>query len=221
MDAVTDKIAIGIITAPREIPTLPHSVRSLRKYLPEGWLNIFSEPGPVEVDGGAINVFIHRHKQGALRNYDLALAYILERSGKPYIWVTEDDYLYNADLEVRLKEAVEYDQDFGYFNMFTNSNNPILGSQTDQGWLHLDLGWPDAWGVSYLFRREIVLRIRQDEFYRECLTTHDRNIDAVVSETLKRMGLAMFYHNPSPNCTFGITSTLGHACKTDGLNFKL
>lgn len=216
-----DGISIGIITAPRQVPTLTHSVRSLRKYLPDSYFNVFAEPGEVEIDSNAVNVFIHRDRQGALRNYDTAMQYLYEKSTKPYIWVTEDDYLYNASIVDRLVEVLKHDQPFGYFNMFTNSNNPILGAQTERGWLRLDLGWPDAWGVSYVFRREVIKDLRGHEFYRKSFETTDRNIDAVISETLKRMGLAMYYHNPSPSCTFGITSTLGHSCKTDGLNFKL
>jgi hypothetical protein len=216
-----DKIGIGIITAPRALPTLSLSVKSLRDSIPGCYLNIFSEPGEIHLDGGAMNVLINRVKLGALKNYDNALNYIYSHSEKPYIWVTEDDYLYNSSLTDRLNEAVEYADEFGYFNMFTNSENSILREQTDEGWLRMDLGYSDAWGMSYLFRRETVKRLREDEYYLNTFSDHDRNIDAIVSESLNRMGLAMFYHNPSPSCSCGIISTLGHSCKTDGLNFKL
>ena len=214
-----DEIEFGIITAPRKVPTLAYSVQSLREHI-DARLSVFAEPGPLEINGGRMNVYINRNKLGALRNYDSALKYLLRNSKKPYICVLEDDYIYNNTLPARLDEILKYEGDFGYFNLFTNGNNPLL-KVMPSGWQDMRLGWHDAWGVAYVFKREVAERLLKHEYYLEAFSRTDRNIDAVVSETLLRMELPMFYHNPSPSCTFGIISTLGHACMTDGLNFKI
>ena len=56
---------------------------------------------------------------GALHNYNNALNWILKYGKKPYIWITEDDYVYNSTILKRLDEAVSA-EDYGYYNMFTN-----------------------------------------------------------------------------------------------------
>lgn len=213
-------IDFAIITAPRQVPTLDYSIRSFRSFM-DNYLTVFSEPGRVDVDSHRLNILVNREKLGALRNYDQALRWLLKYGKKPFVCVLEDDYIYNESIVARCDEITSRTDEFGYCNLFTNANNPILSKITDTGWVRMDLGWFDAWGVAYVYPRHIAERLLMQEFYIDAFNRTDRNIDAVVSETLKRMGLPMYYHNPSPTCSFGVVSTLGHNCQTDGLNFKL
>lgn len=214
-------IDIGIITAPRELPTLDYSIKSLRKFIPNCYLNIFSEPGRIEIEANNMDIIVNREKLGALANYNNALMWILKYGKKPYIWITEDDYVYNSTIINRLEEAVNYNGDFGYFNMFTNYWNPALPNPMAEGWSDLRLGYYQAWGMCYVIPRKAAERLVKDETYINYLNTTKKSIDGAISETFKRMDLPMFFHNPSPTCTCGIISTLGHICKTDGLHFKL
>lgn len=219
--AIKDKIDIGIITAPRELPTLEYSIRSLRKFIPDCYLNIFAEPGRLEIEAVKMNILVNTERLGALHNYNNALNWILKFGKKPYIWITEDDYVYNSTIVQRLEEAVNYEGEFGYFNLFTNYWNPALPNPMPEGWTDLNLGYYDAWGMNYLLSRETAKKLVQSETYQNYLATTKKNIDGAVSQSLKNMGLKMFFHNPSPTCTCGIISTLGHECKTDGLHFKI
>lgn len=214
----TIPIDIGIITAPRRVPTLEYSLESLRKVL-DCYVTIFAEPGPLKVDGDKMNILINRERMGALRNYDQALRWLLRHGKKPYVCVLEDDYIYNASIRDRIEDITKHEGEFGYYNLFTNANNPLL-KVMEKGWSDMRLGWHDAWGVAYVYQRGVVERLLKHEYYRDAFNRTDRNIDAVVSETLKQMDLPMFYHNPSPTCSFGVVSTLGHSCATDGLGFK-
>lgn len=212
-------IAIGIITAPREINTLSYSVRSLRKFV-SSHLYIFSEPGKIEVDGVDMIINVNAEKKGALHNYDHALRWMLSHTDKPFIWVTEDDYVYNSDIIVCLNEAVNK-TGYGYCNMFTNYWCPSLPNPMDEGWTDLQLGYYKAWGVSYLFPRDIVSQLVSHTSYLSYLATTTKHIDGAVSDTLMQMGLPMLYHNPSPSCSCAVVSTLGHNHKTDGLHFNI
>lgn len=216
---ICQQIDFAIITAPREVPTLEYSVKSLRALL-NCYITIFSEPGRIQIDGAKMDIILNREKMGALRNYDQAIRFLLKHGKKPYICILEDDYIYNSTLCDRLSEVISYEGEFGYFNLFTNANNPLL-KVMERGWKPMNLGWHDAWGVAYVYRRRTLEHLLMFETYIEAFERTDRNIDAVVSESLKQMGLDMFYHNPSPVCSFGIVSTLGHACATDGLGFKI
>lgn len=102
--AIEDKIDFGIITAPRDLPTLDFSIRSLRKHIPDCYLNIFSEPGRLEVDAYKMNILVNREKLGALHNYNNALNWILKFGKKPYIWITGHDYV---DLAPGVIKAVD------------------------------------------------------------------------------------------------------------------
>lgn len=218
MDAILKAVDFGIITAPRQVQTLEYSLKSLRSVI-DCYVTIFAEPGPITVDGNRLNILVNASKMGALKNYDQALRWILKYGKKPFICILEDDYIYNNSLIDRLNEILAHEGEFGYYNLFTNANNPIL-KVMETGWRQMDLGYNDAWGVAYVYQRSVVERLLMQEYYIEAFERTDRNIDAVISETLKRMGLPMFYHNPSPSCSFGVISTLGHSCSTDGLGFK-
>ena len=214
-------IDYGIITAPRELPTLDYSIKSLRRFLPDCYLNIFSEPGRVEVEGAKMNVLINRERLGALKNYHNALMWILKYGKKPYIWITEDDYAYNSDITARLQDALNHDGDFGFYNMFTNYWNPSLPNPMPEGWNSLALGYYKSWGMSYVIKREIALKMIEHECYKHYVETTDKNIDGVIGETFLQMGLPMYYHNPSPSCSCVVVSTLGHEHKSDGMHFRM
>ena len=129
---IANKIDFGIITAPRELPTLDYSIRSLRKFIPDCYLNIFAEPGPLQIEAHKMNILVNREKLGALHNYNNALNWILKFGKKPYIFITEDDYVYNSTIIKRLEEAIS-DKDYGYYNMFTNYWNPSLPNPMPEG----------------------------------------------------------------------------------------
>jgi hypothetical protein len=75
--------------------------------------------------------------------------------------------------------------------------------------------------MNYVMRRDVARKLVVSKTWNEYLNTTNKNIDGAISETFKQMDLPMWFHNPSPSCTCGIISTLGHECKTDGLHFKL
>ena len=218
--AIQDEIEVCIITAPRDIATLNYSIYSMRKQI-DCYINIFAEPGPLQVTGGDMNILINHERLGVFKNYHNALNWYLKNSKKPYIWITEDDYVYNSTLKTRLNEVLSYKDEFGFFNMFTNYWNPAFPNPMPEGWTDLRLNYWDAWMMSYIMRRGTVERLVKDSCYLNYLDTTDKNIDGATAETFKRLGLAMFYHNPSPSCSAVVTSTIGHECKTDGLHFKL
>lgn len=217
---IISKINFGIITAPRELPTLDYSIRSLRRQLPDCYINIFAEPGRLEIDAYKMNILVNRETLGALANYNHALNWMLNHGKKEYIWISEDDYVYNSTIKARLSEALSYSDEFGYFNMFTNYWNPALPNPMSEGWTDLAMGYYDAWGMNYIFQRKTAERLAESETWKHFVATTKKNIDGAVSESLKQMGLKMFFHNPSPTCTCGVISTLGHECKTDGLHFR-
>jgi len=188
--------------------------------VPDCYLNIFAEPGRLEIEAYKMNILVNRERLGALHNYNNALHWILKYGKKPYIWITEDDYVYNSTVTQRLEEAINYEGEFGYFNLFTNCHNPAMPNEMPEKWSDLQFTYMQGWGMCYLMRRETAKRLVESETWKHYLETTKKNIDAAVTQVFYDMGLKMFYHNPSPTCTCGVISTLEHECKTDGLHFR-
>lgn len=215
-------IDIGIITAPRKLATLNVSIQSLRDAGVSNHLVIFSEPGDIDLRGVRnCTVIIHSKKKGAFKNYDYALRYLHNQGKGHRICVLEDDYIYNKSLGKKLQDICKTEERFGYFNLFTNGYHPKIGEHMRQeGWNKVEFGFQGAWGVAYVFPKEILPKLIQHPFYKEKMDKLNRCIDGTVSEVMKRMGLNMWYHNPSLSYTIGYASTLGNEFKTDGYKFR-
>ena len=207
------EVTIGIITSPRRLPTLDVSIESLRKAGYEGRVFIFSEPGPLFLNGYYTQVIQHSEKLGAFGNYDFALNWLLDNRKSHFICVLEDDYVY-TEMFMPLLYQIAEQKNFGYYNLFTNKLQPGLG-ELPRGWSEIKLGW-HSWGVGYVFERGNVEKIIKHEIYQKTLKENNMNIDAAVSEACLQLGLPMFYHNPSACYSIGYLSTLGHKTFNDG-----
>lgn len=212
---------IGIITAPRRFPTLAYSLESLRAAGVDGHIYIFAEPGSVQFTGSNLTMVMHPARLGAFRNYDYALGYLLQHGKSSRICVLEDDYIYSPGVKHKMADIDRTQETFGYFNLFTNGYHPgIAAYMAKEGWNKVPFGFNEAWGVAYVFPRDLVPAIRAHEFYQEIMEKRNRVIDGTISEVLKRMGLPMWYHNPSLVYSIGFSSTLGNEFKTDGYRFR-
>lgn len=206
-------VDLAVITCPRELPTLDTSIRSLRKAGFEGRVHIFAEPGELHLTGRHLQIIQHAERQGAFRNYDYALRWLLDNKKNNLICVLEDDYIYNERL-MPLLEDIETKSNYGYYNLFTNRLQPGLG-ELQKGWNEVKLGW-NSWGVGYVFERKILPAIINHEVYQKTLTERNKNIDAAISEACKQLGLPMYTHAPSACYSIGYMSTLGHTTWKDG-----
>lgn len=214
-------IDIGIITAPRELPTLKTSVNSLRQSGVSRHIHIFSEPGSIEVEGRNMTLHISVEKKGAFANYDFALRYLIENGKGNKVLILEDDYIYAKDTGYMISRIDNLEDRFGYYNLFTNGHHPRAKDLfPKRGWNEVREVGRHAWGVAYIMRKDVARVMRGDEFYQKILREKNQMIDGAVSEALKRLELPMYYHNPSLCYSIPAPSTLNHSFPTDGLNFK-
>ena len=200
-------MVIGILTAPRELPTLDASLQSLRRQY-KGKVYIFAEPGRMFVNSHDLEIIQHKEHKGAFKNFDFALKYMLGLQTKQ-IAIFQDDFIY-TDKFKRLK--IE-DEGFGYYNVFTNKFSGI--KPPEEGWNRMEIGWK-AWGAGYIFDSETLPEIILHDVYQKTMEERNQQIDAAVSEACLQLGLPMWYHNPSLVYTMGVFSTLGHKGNLDG-----
>lgn len=217
-------LELCITTAPREIPTLKACISALRS---AGWqerINVFSEPGKLEVEDSNMLIHVNKKKLGAFDNYDNVLNWFLNRSNKEYVVIMQDDFIVCKEVFNILKR-IDYTEDFGYYNLYTCAENPSNEFIKKPNWNVCKLGHY-AWGACYMMSRKTVERLVKADYY----TKHKQGIsdgnkgqmiDGAVSESMLQLNLPMYYHNPSLTQHIGYSSTLSHNGMLTGLNFKI
>jgi len=220
------KLFVAITTSEREIYTLNSCIKSIRR---AGWrkdINVYAEPGSYNIEGKAINLFIHKKKKGCLFNYDYVLREFLKTDNN-IVLIVQDDLIVRKDLFKIIKD-IKFMTDTGYYNILTVAEQPAIKEMMKKdGWNRAWIGI-EAWGVGYIMHRQIVEKIINTDFYVKHLKgetprkhKHGKMIDGCISQCCKLADLKMFYHNPSLSQHIGVTSTLEHNGMLTGYKFKL
>lgn len=206
-------IDIGMLTAPRKIPTLQRSLTSLRASGFRQRVHLFAEPGGMELENKE-HVFLHQNmtQLGCFKNFNQALTFLLRDTVQPYLLILSDDILYPRNLQSYLQRSLkEAPADFGYYALLSLNHDVFLLPEVKEGWNQTFLGW-ESWGGLFLMKRESAQRLWEHPFYQDHLNHYQKNeqIDACVSECFKLMDLPMYLHVPSLTEHIGETSTLEH-----------
>lgn len=200
-------IDVAIISAPRKIETLKQSHQSA---IDAGFtdIKVFGEPGT-----NPVGLFHENEvRYGAFKNFHQALSYLVTHGKNPYVLVLSDDIIYCKNAYAIVLKALEekQGQPFGYYALYTSNHDAIYVGVKD-GWNETKAGW-ECWGGLFVMEKTTAKRMIAHPFYQNHLKHYKANqqIDACVSETLKRMGLPMYIHVPSLAQHIGESSTLGH-----------
>lgn len=207
-------IDIAIITTPRRPQTIDVSIESIRNANINNKLFIFAEPGCyTHIDCPNTSWFFHKEKKGCFTNYDYALRFLLENTNNSIVCVCTDDVVYHKSIGLHIADIYERskrDEKFGYYALHTRAGNNVEKNTKGNGWNVNYDGW-HTWHGIYVMRRDVAKKMIAHDFYVNHLNYGTgMNIDAAVSETLKQMGLTMFYYVPSLSYTVGIISTINH-----------
>jgi GR25 family glycosyltransferase involved in LPS biosynthesis len=200
-------IAVGIITAPRERPTLAQSFASYQaagfRYL----THIFAEPGSQDVPITA-NVRVYRNvrRRGNLRNWVWACSQLLMLN-EPWLMICEDDIRWARDAASMLENDLLYwsGQDSPgalslYFpiRMSKVIEQRMNKSQLPNGWHALNLG-RKSWGAQCMvLHRAWAEALLQDPVLLEFLADPkwDKNVDWIIAETFMRRGRQIMWRVP-------------------------
>ncbi|WP_435018627.1 glycosyltransferase [Tundrisphaera sp. TA3] len=196
---------VGVLTAPRAVPTLGPTLRSLAAS-GFGPAHIFAEPGshlPPEVEGHRLEV--HGRRLGNFSNFYNALAtlYRLDRAADR-IAIFQDD----IRAAVGLKDwcdAQLWPEGAGIVSLFT----PWIHSDRRPGWRRLSPGYSRVFGgQAMVFRRDVVEAFLADPQVLREVRVGRRGEDALVSGWAARRGLEVAYHTPSPVQHVGFVSSI-------------
>jgi hypothetical protein len=219
-------IAVGIITAPRTRPTIEKSIRS---FFAAGFTDthVFAEPGSEVFVPKASNITVHVNvsKRGNFKNWVHALGSLLALSTDDWLMVCEDDISWAAMsrevLENDLSKFKREGNRAGGISLYCPIRmSKVLereyanGRRLTQGWYGARIG-RSTWGAQCMvFNREWARELLADKILLAFLADPrwDKNVDALVAETINRKGQELVYRIPClVDHTFGDgNSSLGY-----------
>lgn len=203
-------LAIGVITAPRPIPTLPQTLAELRRGGFTQPVHVFAEPFAPVPD--APGVVAHRNptRLGMWANWAAAARWLLAGTDAPFVLVCEDDVRLCPCAALALRHAADTlpRDSWGYVSLYTPRHN--LGRATGAaGWRELRVG-PGTWGaLAWCFTRAGLAAVLDSRAVRTHTAPDDT--DTVVSVAARELGLRCYSHVPSlGDHTGGDNSTEWH-----------
>ena len=187
-------LALGMLTAPRETPTVESSLQSVRS---AGFSNIelFAEPNsflPDPFNG----LCIHRRgkRLGNILNFCSGLSMLLEKYPKAEAIAMFQDDISLARGSREWLETQLWPEGAGIVSLFT----PLPHLDTKTGWHLRSPGFQRVCGAQALiFRRDILEAFLSDPRVFGRLNMSDQCDDAVVAGWAARMGEKIAYHTPS------------------------
>ena len=219
-----ERWVIGVTTAPREIPVIARTVRSLRS---SGWekevLWLFAEPGspvPDDVLRSGLARVIHRQHSalGAWGNFYLALAELCVREPLADAFLMlQDDVVFSPGLREYLEEQLWPGPNPGVVSLHTPAHfAPTWGT----GFFKADVGW-GAWGAqAFIFSNAAARKFLGDlnVVGHPVLGIMDgrKNVDSVVGDWCRRAGREFWLHSPSLTEHIGVRSTLWKSAALSG-----
>lgn len=207
-----EQIGIGIVTAPRELPTLPTTLLELRRAGFLGVLHVFAEPGSSVAPHPGMVAHEHPTRLGLWGNWLHAARSMLQLSEAPFVLLCEDDLWLTRDAALALSHAIDTlsHDTWGYASLYTPAHNlgravPVIGWQA---WDHPEADWG---ALAYCFSRHVLQRIVDEA----TPNVHDHT-DQKVSSLLSQWGLRRYFHVPSL-CAHagGMNSATGHRWHPD------
>ena len=190
----TSSLAVGMLTAPREIPTVESSLQSLRS---AGFADIelFAEPDSF-IPSSYDSLCIHRRDKrlGNILNFCSGLSLLLEKYPKAEAIAMFQDDISLARGSREWLETQLWPEGAGIVSLFT----PLPHLDTKKGWHLRSPGFQRVCGAQALvFRRDILESFLSDPRVFGRLHMNDQCDDAVVAGWAARTGGKIAYHTPS------------------------
>lgn len=207
--------AVGVTTAPRQVPTLERSLASL---IAAGWNSprLFAEPG-TEIPPQFRNLPISQRDTvlGAFPNWYLGLAELVMREPQADAYLLcQDDVLFSEGLRDYLEESLQPNRDAGVISVYCPSH---YATGREPGFHIENRGW-HSWGaLAYILPAASARALLCDSKVLEHRLNGPadglRNIDSVVGRWCRQTGKTYVVHVPSLAQHIGDTSTIWNGAR--------
>jgi hypothetical protein len=203
-------LAVGVITAPRPVPTLPQTLAELRRAGFCQDLRVFAEPDALVPEHPRVAVVRNPVRLGVWGNWASAARRMLADTSAPFVLICEDDVRFSSCAALALQYAIDTlpHSTWGYASLYTARHN-LRYSDGVVGWRALSVG-PGTWGaLAWCFTRKGLADVLNSRTVRG--HTRSNGTDSVVSAALNELGRVGYFHVPSLSDHIGgDNSTQGH-----------
>jgi hypothetical protein len=189
-------VAVGVITAPRPICTLPQTLAELRRGGFTQPIHVFAEPGAPVPDGYGLAVRRNAARLGLWRNWREAARRLLAETDAPFLLLCEDDVRFVPCAALALRHAIAtFPHDtWGYASLYTPRHN-LPNWDGLSGWQTVAVG-AGTWGaLAWCFTRAGLAAVLDSRAVRS--HTALDGTDMVVSLAVGELGRKCYFHVPS------------------------
>jgi hypothetical protein len=219
-------VTVAVTTAPRSEPTVDYCVASLDA---AGWGPlVFAEPG--SIDTGYRTIW-NPSKLGIWHNWLSACKWCLANTSTDFIMTVQDDSLFHPDSK-SLVDAMAWPGDAAFVSLYTPKHysigKPVGINRIKTGSL---------WGAcALLWKRDVLRDVIETPTCRYWLGAKPKsgslsvlanrkanphliaNSDTAIGKAINRLGLSMYFVDPSPVHHIARFSTISHGDNTGRRN---
>jgi hypothetical protein len=203
-------VAVGIVTAPRPVCTLPQTIGELRRAGFTQPLHVFAEPAAPVPNGPGLVVHRNPTRLGLWGNWSATARRLLADTDAPFILICEDDVRYARCAAAALQYAIDTlpHDSWGYASLYTPRHNLPPGV-SGPGWCPVPVGLRTWGALSWCFTRDGLRAILKANSVRSYAGSDAT--DTIVSLAVAELDRVSYFHLPSlGDHTGGDVSTSGH-----------
>jgi hypothetical protein len=214
---------VAVTTAPRKECTLAYCLASIEAC---GWTPIvFAEPGSTETDYRTIQ---NPNKLGIWHNWLNACRWCLDESTTDYIMTVQDDSLFHPDSKTFL-DTIRWPVNCGFVSLYTPKHYSISNTRQLRPKGVNRIKTKSLWGACALvWKRDVLSAVLDTPTCKYWLGAKPKsgsklvienrknnphiiaNSDTAIGKAINRLGLDMYFVDPSPVHHIARYSTIAH-----------
>lgn len=191
------RIAVGVVSAPRRLPTVEQTIAHLRAAGFTGAIGVFEEPGTGVRRRAGVDVATNATRLGMWANWLQAARRLLERTTAPYVLICEDDVAFCRSAALALEAAIAElpVERWGLASLYTARHHQGGLPSRREGWQAFNWTTPHWGALAYCFSRRSLRGLLESSAVRR--HEGDESTDVVVGAAMQELGLDAYYHLPS------------------------
>ena len=217
------ELTVAVTTAARKDCTLAYCLASIESC---GWTPIvFAEPGSTETDYQTIQ---NETKLGIWHNWLRSCRWCLEHSSTDYIMTVQDDSLFHPDSK-SFVDAMSWPSNCGFVSLYTPKHYSIQKSGELRPTGINRIVTNSLWGAcALLWKRSVLSQVLETPTCKYWLGAKPKsgaksvienrrlnphliaNSDTAIGKAVNRLGLSMYFVDPSPVHHVAKHSTISH-----------
>jgi hypothetical protein len=225
------ELTVAVTTAPRKDCTLAYCLASIEAC---GWDPIvFAEPGSTETEYRTV---WNEAKLGIWHNWLNSCRWCLEQTSSEYIMTVQDDSLFHPDSK-QLVDFLTWPDNCGFVSLYTPKHYSIRADNTLRPLGVNKIVTKSLWGACALvWHRDVLRKVIDTPTCKYWLGAKPKsgsksvienrknnpssiaNSDTAIGKAINRLGLFMYFVDPSPVHHISKYSTISHGDNTGRRN---